>query len=40
MAAKQQKIGAFICAGCGIGEALDLDALTAVATGDGGATQC
>ena len=31
------KLGVFICTGCGIGEALDLDALESIASGDYGA---
>jgi len=30
----EEKIGVFICSGYGIGEALDIDALSNVATGE------
>jgi len=30
----EKKIGAYICTGCGIGDALDVAALTKVATGE------
>ncbi|SFM96933.1 FAD-dependent oxidoreductase [Thermodesulforhabdus norvegica] len=36
----EKKIGVYICEGCGIGEALDLEALSEVATGEFGVAVC
>ena len=36
----EKKIGAYICTGCGIGDALDIDALANVATGEYKASAC
>jgi quinone-modifying oxidoreductase subunit QmoB len=36
----EKKIAAYICTGCGIGEALDIERLSKVATEEGGATLC
>ena len=35
-----EKLGVYICSGCGIGEALDVDALCGVGSGDGKAAIC
>ena len=36
----EQKIAAYICTGCGIGEALDIEQLSQVATSECGAAIC
>ncbi|MFH1132650.1 MAG: FAD-dependent oxidoreductase [Pseudomonadota bacterium] len=36
----EKKLGTYICTGCGIGDALDIDALSNLATGDCGAALC
>ena len=35
-----QKIGVYICSGCGIGESIDVEALSAVATGEFSVAKC
>jgi len=40
MADQAKKLGVYICTGCGIGDAVDAEALAKVASGDGGAALC
>ncbi len=40
MAAQAKKIGVYICTGCGIGDALDIEDLSSLATSEAGATLC